>query len=74
MTEAVDARDARLAELMGELLAPPDPAQAHAVRMARTRELVAEMDALLPGALDRLQSAHAGLQLRRLRREGGLTN
>lgn len=69
-----DARDERLAELMTELLADPDPAIAHAVRVARTRELVGELEALCPGALDRLQSAHAALQLRRLSRAGHRPN
>lgn len=73
-SDADDARDQRMGELMTELLTPPDAAVAHAVRMARTRDLVAELEALSPGALDRLQSAAAALQLRRLGVDGARTH
>ena len=69
-TDPTTARDRRLAELMTEMLAPPDPAEAHAVRVQRTRDLVAEMEVLCPGAVDRLHSAAAALQLQRLARAG----
>ena len=67
-------RDVRLGELVTELLAAPDPAEAHAVRVQRTRDLIAELEILSPGALERLQTAAAVLQLRRLGVSGARTH